>query len=753
MSFFNELKRRNVIRVGIAYGIAAWFLLQISDLVLGNIGAPPWVIQAIMLVLGIGFPLVMIFAWAFEMTPEGIKREKDVDRSASITNVTGRKLDRAIIGILVVTTGYLLIDKFVLEDQKGSEPFSAPGSAVVATEGEQKGDPTTERPSVAVLPFVNMSGDADNEYFSDGLTETLLHMLAQLPDLRVAARTSSFAFKGQNSDITEIASALNVAHILEGSVQKANNQVRVTAQLIKASDGSHIWSQNYTRPLEDIFAIQDEIAEDVADALGSSLLGSSVAAITSVSTKNLSAYDSYLKGLEQQAIFSYGSLASAENYFKQALASDPGFTDARLSLVRNYLLKQGTGLINEDETLAAAGPLIRQAKLDEPDNRLARALELTMELQRFDVSRNRQDVTALVEELRDTLHLIPTETYIRERVAGVLAGYFKQEQQALEVLQAGLMIDPLDPELHNSIGALYSDMEQFDQARLSLQRAVELAPENPNSYGALSYMEKDANNLLAAMDWMRQASEVDPQDHELAAQIADDLFLLQLPEEGERWYARVQALAPGSAVARSMEFQRALARNERGHALELARKIISDQIDNRRGSFGRGLFEFANLMIEDGRAREGFDFLVSVRPDIANYDELPKDPHGLLMQWAGMMLITGFETPANRDATWAKLAANMNTMGFPWMDDPDDINHTWNYLMTGRPEEAINHYLEHRLTQPLARNLRRHEKRMTSLMGVIHADPRVAARMAELEQEFTQVRSDVQEMLQGREWQ
>jgi TolB-like protein/Tfp pilus assembly protein PilF len=745
LSFIDELKRRNVIRVGVAYAIAAWFLLQISDLVLENIAAPDWVMQAIMLVLGIGFPLVVIFAWAFEMTPEGIKREADVDRTSSITNQTGRKLDRMIIGVLVITVGYLLVDKLVLQ--------KTPETVAPIQTAEQSAPEIEEGPSVAVLPFVNMSGDEENEYFSDGLTETLLHMLAQLPELRVAARTSSFAFKGQNKDITEIAKALNVAHILEGSVQKADNRVRVTAQLIKAADGSHVWSQNYTRPLEDIFAIQDEIATDVADALGSSLLAGSATALTSISTKNLSAYDSYLKGLEQQAIFSYGSLPVAENYFKQALATDPAFTDARLSLVRNYLLKFGTGLITEDELRTAAEPLIKQAKEQDPDNRLARALELTIELNVFDVSRTRQETTAIVNELRNTLHLIPTETYIRERVARTLSFYFQQDQQALEVLQAGLMIDPLDPELHSTLGRTYSEMEQFDEARLSLNRALELAPENPNTYGALSYMEKDANNLPAALDWMRKSSEVDPQDHELAAQIAEDLFDLKLPEEGERWYARVQALAPGSAVARNMEFHRALARNEREHALELARKIISDQIDTRRGSFTNALFEFANMMLQDNRAKQGFDFLVSVRPEIADYDQLPTDPHGLFMQWAGMALIAGFETTENRDATWAKLAANMDARGFPWLDDPTDQNHIWNYVMTGQPEKAADFYLEKRLTMPMARNLNRHQKRFTSIYGPIYEDPRVIARQAQLDKEFIELRSEVQEMLQGEEWQ
>ena len=459
MSFFEELKRRNVIRVAIAYGVAAWFVLQLADVVLENIGAPGWVMQTVMLVLAAGFPLAVIFAWAFEMTPEGIKKEKDVDRSQSITSTTGRKLDRVIIGVLTITVAYLLIDKLVLQD-----------NALAPTETTQTApveiaEPVDTGPSVAVLPFVNMSGDKENEYFSDGLTETLLHMLAQLPELRVAARTSSFAFKGKDTGIAEISELLGVAHVLEGSVQKSGNRVRITAQLIRANDGFHVWSQNYDRDLDDIFAIQDEIAKDVAGALDASLLGGGSQPTISVNTSNLTAYESYLRGLEQQAIFSYSSLEIAENHFKQALAHDPAFTDARLALIRNYVMKHGTGLLNDDELPKLANPLINQVREQQPGNHLARAFELVILLRSFDSSKNKDDRESELSELRNLLPLIPGETYVRETVAGTLNFFFKQPQQAIEVIQAGLLVDPLAAELHSNLGNIYLDQDQLDQAR------------------------------------------------------------------------------------------------------------------------------------------------------------------------------------------------------------------------------------------------------------------------------------------------
>lgn len=369
MSFFEELKRRNVVRVGIAYGVATWLLIQVTDIVFPRIGLPDSAVTLVIALLAIGFIPTLIAAWAFEMTPEGIKREKDVDRAESITPKTGKKLDRVIMGIMAVVIVFLLADRFLLN--KGETPAPAAGQETTV----QAVSPEQPAPSVAVLPFVNMSANAENEYFSDGLTETLLHMLAQLPELKVAARTSSFAFKGQNTSVTEIAAFLGVAHILEGSVQRAGERVRVTAQLIRAEDGFHVWSQNYDRTLEDIFSIQDEIATDVVTALDASLLGGQQ--ITSISTHDLNAYDRYLKALEQQAIFSYSSLAEAESLLKQSLAEDPGFLDAKLALARNYLMMNGTGLIDNAETSRKAFPLLEQVTAQQPDNRMARAMYLS----------------------------------------------------------------------------------------------------------------------------------------------------------------------------------------------------------------------------------------------------------------------------------------------------------------------------------------------------------------------------------------
>jgi TolB-like protein len=247
MSFFAELKRRNVVRVGVAYIVIGWLLAQVGEFAFENFGAPGWVLKTFIVVILLGLPLALFFAWAFELTPEGLKREKDVDRSQSITQLTGRKLDFFIIGALVLALGYFVWERQAMVDQVDSVPRTA------APQAEQTVAPGKR--SIAVLPFVAMTASQDDEFFADGLSEEILNVLARIEGLKVAGRTSAFYYKGKNEDLRTIADALGVTHILEGSVRRSGNQIRVTAQLIQAADGFHLWSETYDRQDGDTFVI------------------------------------------------------------------------------------------------------------------------------------------------------------------------------------------------------------------------------------------------------------------------------------------------------------------------------------------------------------------------------------------------------------------------------------------------------------------------------------------------------------------
>ena len=274
-SIWQELKRRNVVRVGIGYAIVAWLIVQVVVSIEEPLNLPSWTDTLVIILLAIGFVVALILAWAYELTPQGVKRTKTVPLSESISGFTGRKLDFAIIALLVIAVGYMFVDNYIADDS----------------------DPTDVAPSIAVLPFVDMSPDGDQEYFGDGIAEELLNELVRLDGLRVAGRTSSFSFKGTNANHETIANALNVATILEGSVRKDGDRIRITAQLINAADGYHLWSETYDRELSNIFEVQEEIAISVTGALGVRLGVGSVNAFHGAGTSNVEAYEAYLRAM------------------------------------------------------------------------------------------------------------------------------------------------------------------------------------------------------------------------------------------------------------------------------------------------------------------------------------------------------------------------------------------------------------------------------------------------------------------------
>jgi TolB-like protein/tetratricopeptide (TPR) repeat protein len=348
MSFFAELRRRNVFKVGIAYAIVAWLLLQLSDMLVPALHLPEWFNSGVVFVLIIGFPIALIFAWAFEMTPEGIKKESDVDRSQSITNVTSQKLNNAIIGVLILALAYFAIDKFILTPdraQPGSDRFSQPTSDSPAqANGKSALTPveaalTTEAEpianhSVAVLPFVNMSSDPEQEYFSDGITEEIINALVKIPGLSVPARTSVFGFKGHQGDVRKIGVELGVEHVLEGSIRSQGNQVRITAQLIKVDDGFHLWSETFDRQLDNIFVVQEEIATAIATVLTGEL-GLGVVTVPN-KTGNMEAYDSYLQGRALLHKRGLENLDKAVALFERTTELDPEFAPAWAAMALTY---------------------------------------------------------------------------------------------------------------------------------------------------------------------------------------------------------------------------------------------------------------------------------------------------------------------------------------------------------------------------------------------------------------------------------
>ncbi|MGB5165403.1 MAG: hypothetical protein WBN61_09115 [Woeseiaceae bacterium] len=313
MSLIQELKRRNVIRVAVAYAVIGWVVAQVAEFAFENFGAPDWVLKSVIVILLLGLPIAILFAWAFEMTPEGIKREKEVDRSHSIAPQTGKKLDRVIIAVMAVALVWFAWDKFAGPTE------TSPAAAVSVSDK-----------SVAVLPFVAMSSGPDDEFFADGMTEEILNSLAQLPELLVTARTSAFSFKGQDIPIQQIAEALGVQHVVEGSVRRSGDRLRVTAQLIRANDGFHLWSETFDSTSEDMIEVQESIAEEIAVALEVVLDENKRNAMRLAGLRDIEAFTLYQKGrdLYERAhgeIPQIEGLRQANVYFEQVIELVPGY--------------------------------------------------------------------------------------------------------------------------------------------------------------------------------------------------------------------------------------------------------------------------------------------------------------------------------------------------------------------------------------------------------------------------------------------
>jgi TolB-like protein/Tfp pilus assembly protein PilF len=489
---FEELKRRNVFRVAIAYLVAAWLVLQVADLVLENIGAPAWVMQVFILLFALGFPLALIFSWAYELTPEGLKREKEVDRTHSVTHHTGRKLNQITIGLLVVVVLVFAAERLLVP-----RPSGGPTATEAVTAPPDR--------SIAVLAFEDLSQGGDQEYFADGLSEELLNVLAQNPDLQVAGRTSSFAFKGQNKDLREIGELLNVANVLEGSVRKSGNRIRVTAQLINADTGFHLFSESYDRDLVDLFSVQDELAAKIANALQSELIGTH--SVQEATESEIAAYDLYLAAREKIYSRDPEEMHAAVELLDRAIAMDPDYAPALAQKALGiFLLSDNEGSYGDiptAEAVATARPLVDRALQIDP--RLAEAVAisaLVMDAEDTDV----EDRIAL---LRQALDLNPSLDNARTWLASELfeAGLF---EEAWALLESIVERDPMfGPAFNNLVGS-YAVTREFDNANALIGRVERIVGETTDVRQAWGIVAMSQGRHAEAIRHLRAAYEANP---------------------------------------------------------------------------------------------------------------------------------------------------------------------------------------------------------------------------------------------------
>jgi TolB-like protein/Flp pilus assembly protein TadD len=557
---FTELRRRNVFRVAVLYGVVAWVIMQIADVVMPRVGIPEWGVTLVIILLVLGFPIVAIAAWAFELTPEGLRRTHEVDPEASITPATGQKINHLIIGVLAIALVFVVIDSYVLRD--GPQPDETDRVADVAEDDASGTAPpaVVDAPSqpaltsIAVLPFVNMSSDPEQEYFSDGLSEELLNLLAKIEDFKVAGRTSSFAFKGKNDDLRVIAAKLGVATVLEGSVRKDGDQIRVTAQLVKADDGYHLWSETYDRKLESIFAIQDEIAGEVVTALKVTLLdeseadaaGTAVALARERPTENMEAYTSYLRGQHLIKSRIGDDMFKALREFRHAVELDPDFAEAHVGVANGYSLLANYGYRNIEEVGALA-----EASVE-------RALALNPELGSAWAAKN------LLAEMRgapleEKLPLIEKAVALNPNDAQSLAWLATDYSQALRLddelatFEKAYSLDPLSPLILYNLSIVYKERGLDDQAERLADELEALMPDRANPYRLRARLAWYDSDFVEETRWSHRALSTNPRSVPSLIWLAENAWEFGALDASLRYARRIREISPSNIDAISHE--------------------------------------------------------------------------------------------------------------------------------------------------------------------------------------------------------
>jgi len=557
MSLFAELKRRNVFRVAIAYGVIAWVLAQIADLAFDNFGAPDWVPKSVLFILLLGFPLAVFFAWAFELTPEGIKKEKDVDRSESVTSQTGKKLNFLIIGVLVVAVGVLLLERSVLRDPASSEEITSTASKDL---------------SIAVLPFENRSNREDDEFFTEGIHDDLLTTMANIGSMRVISRTSVMEYKDTTKKIPEIARELGVANILEGGIQRSGNQVRINVQLIDAGTDEHLWAEIYDRELtaENLFRIQSEVSQAIATALQATLSPEEAERINALPTTNLQAYEAYLRGRQRWEARTADSTAQAVELFLNAIELDPNFAEAWAGLGDAYRHQVFYGGLPAFEMLPKAEDAINKALELNPD--LAEAHAALGGLS----SQQGRDIAAAKYHLERALDLNPSYSPAYNWL-GLVYNSLAQFDKSTEIFLKGQQIDPLSAVLASNLAFAAGSAGRQDEMKERMDRLAETHPESPFAHRGLAFYQLFVKGRFdEALRENLRAVLADPNDAAPRVFIAHQLKTLGDAKAAKLWLESSFALQPDNLEAHVFS---TLWQTEDGHVSEAtaaAQQLVAD---------------------------------------------------------------------------------------------------------------------------------------------------------------------------------
>jgi TolB-like protein len=551
MSFLEELKRRNVVKVGMLYVVASWLILQVADVLFEAMNLPSVWLRLVLAILILGFPLALIFSWVFEMTPEGIKRERDIDRSSSITQQTGRKVNTLIVVLLVLAIAAVVVDRLIPETAVTSDREAAVDKRDGVTPAVESAVPVETGPvgedasigndkSVAVLPFANRSANEADVYFVDGIHDDILTQLARIGDLKVISRTSVEKFRGTTQSMGEIGDALGVKNILEGGVQRAGDRVRINVQLIDVDTDEHLWADTYDRELttENIFAIQSEISTAIAAALKATLSPEEKAQLATEQTQNLAALEEFFLGRQAMAKRTSAALTEAVEHFERAIELDPDYALAYVALADSHVLLGIYSGKPFDEQLVLARPLVEKAL--ELDDRLGEAYVSRAQLHM------RDDWAAAEADFKKGIALAPgyVTGFHWYAILEANAGRF---EESVALLNKAASLDPMSAIVRENLGDLYGMVGRFEDSREQLEATIRIDPDFAAGYDSLGIFELTVNGRLdRALPLLNRAAALDlgnPQFVDNLLQLWTDLGGY---DEADSLLQRMRAFGPTS---------------------------------------------------------------------------------------------------------------------------------------------------------------------------------------------------------------
>jgi len=687
MSLLRELKRRNVFRVGAAYIVFAWLIIQVAETIFPLFGFGDGPARLVVILLAIGFIPALIFAWAFELTPQGLVREHEVDREHSITPKTGQKLDRTIMLVLGLALAYFAFDKFVLDPQRDVDIAEGATKAGVEQAREEARLGMFNDKSIAVLPFANRSEQKDDEYFTDGMHDELLTRLSRIAELTVISRTSVMRYRDTLRSIPDIAKELSVATVLEGGVQRLGKQVRINVQLIDAHTDEHLWAEIYDRELttDNLFAIQSEISTAIADALQATLSPAEKSQMYALPTSSMEAYNHFLRGRQLMATRNKQNLEQARKEFTLATEIDSGFALAWVGVADVVHLLEGFGALDHDSYLDVHKQAVEKAVA--LNDQLGEAY-LSLAVHYQDLDENEKAEAAFLKAIELNPNYV--QAYHWYAISGLVSN-----EQMLQLLYKAAQLDPLSSIVQRNVASSLQAVGRIEEGRQVILSLLQRDPTFNSGYTLLGNFDADEGQLAQAIQWFRKALQLDPGAAYSLSGAGHALLALGDYEAVAVIQAEIDSqLGPDGWRSEDLKYWTYFAQSRWQESIDWGESLPEEE----KGT-PEFLWAMANLHLHAGEFEKALHYTLKREPGLADRERWQQDitdEGRYYCEYAGMM-IEGGEEALGRDL----LGLSIRTLESAISEDPESINTVEGaicYVLAGSMDKAMD-MLERTMSQ------------------------------------------------------